>query len=133
MIVESAGKHALGRGMKSIGARIARAVNRVYRRRGAVLEGRYHLRVLGSPRQVRNALAYVLLNRRKHWKPPRSEASPPQLDAASSGRWFDGWVRAPASSDWAEPPEVAQPRTWLLALGWRRHRRIDPAEVPGPA
>jgi hypothetical protein len=26
---------------------------------------------------------------------------------------------------------VAKPRTWLLAVGWRRHGLIDPAEVPG--
>jgi hypothetical protein len=27
-------------------------------------------------------------------------------------------------------PEVARPREWLLAVGWRRHGLIDPA-VPG--
>jgi hypothetical protein len=26
--------------------------------------------------------------------------------------------------------EVARPRSWLLIKGWRRHRLIDPAEVP---
>jgi hypothetical protein len=28
---------------------------------------------------------------------------------------------------------TAKPRTWLLRTGWRRHRLIDPAEVPGAA
>jgi hypothetical protein len=45
-VVESAGKEALGRGMKSLGIRLARAVNRVFGRKGPVLFGRYHLRVL---------------------------------------------------------------------------------------
>ena len=58
LLVESDGKEALGREMKSIAARLARAVNRVFGRRGPVLFGRYHLRALRTPREVRNALAY---------------------------------------------------------------------------
>jgi REP element-mobilizing transposase RayT len=57
LIVEAHGKEALGRGMMSIGARLARAVNRVSRRSGPVLDGRYHHRSLRSPREVRRALA----------------------------------------------------------------------------
>jgi REP element-mobilizing transposase RayT len=59
MIVEAHGKEALARGMMSIGARLARAVNRVGGRSGPVLDGRYHHRSLRSPREVRRALAYV--------------------------------------------------------------------------
>ncbi len=132
LLVESAGKDALGRGMKAISARVARAVQRAFGLKGPVLHGRYHLRVLRSPREVRNALAYVLLNARKHWRERRGSPPPERLDEASSGRWFEGWRRALGSR---EPPsgpsEVAAPRTWLLSIGWRRHGRIDPAEVPG--
>ena len=71
LIVEAQGKEALACGMKSIGARLARAVNRVSGRSGAVLDGRYHHRSLRSPREVRRALAYVLLNARRHCKEPR--------------------------------------------------------------
>ncbi len=134
LIVESAGKQALGRGMKSISARLARAVNRVFGRRGRVLEGRYHLHVLRSRREVRHALAYVLLNARKHWKEQRGAAPPPRLDAASSARWFDGWQRggaAPRAGPEGRSLEVAGPRTWLLRAGWRRYGLIDPTEVPG--
>src|SRR2546425_12240207 len=62
MVVESSGKEALARGMKAVASRFARAVNRIFGRTGPVLFGRYHLRVLRTPREVRNALAYVLLN-----------------------------------------------------------------------
>ena len=85
-IVEAAGKQALGRGMKSIGARLARAVNRVFQRRGPVLYGRYHVRALRSPREVRHALAYVLLNARRHWR-KRYGAVPP-LRLRSLLQWF---------------------------------------------
>ena len=119
--------------MKSISARLARAVNRMYKRRGPVLCGRYHLRVLKTPREVRHALAYVLLNARKHWRERHGQAPTVRIDAASSGRWFDGWKSGALSAGAREPPEVASPHSWLLRVGWRRHGRIDPAEVPGPA
>ena len=52
--------------MKAIGARVARAVNRIGNRAGRVLADRYHARLLPTPREVRNALRYVLLNARRH-------------------------------------------------------------------
>jgi REP element-mobilizing transposase RayT len=129
LVVEASDRAALGRGMKAIGARIARAVNRVLGRRGRVLRDRYHLRVLETPREVRRALNYVLNNARKHLgaRAPRVG----RVDPASSGRWFSGWregVVALARS----PAPVARARTWLLRVGWQRHRLLDPSEVPGP-
>src|SRR5258706_11199282 len=44
LIVEAGDERALGRGMKAIGARLARAVNRVFQRSGPVLADRYHVR-----------------------------------------------------------------------------------------
>jgi REP element-mobilizing transposase RayT len=132
LLVEADDARALGCGMKSIAARVARCVNQVFRRTGAALLGRYHIRALRTPREVRNALAYVLLNARKHWTQRTGSAPPVQLDTASSGAWFDGWIRGldqPLSS--REPPPVASPRTWLLRIGWRRHGLIDLGEVPG--
>ena len=133
LIVEAAGKRALGSGMKSISARLARAVNRVFARKGPVLDGRYHLRVLKTPREVRNALAYVLLNARKHWVERRGAAPPARLDEASSGRWFEGWKKAPRSPTHSPAREVAGARTWLLSKGWRRYGLVDPEEIPGTA
>jgi hypothetical protein len=78
LIVEARSKRALANGMNSIGARLARAVNRVTGRRGPVLEGRYHGRVLGTPREVRRALAYVLLNARRHLLKSRRPSPPPK-------------------------------------------------------
>src|SRR4029079_2153627 len=66
LIVEVRDRGALGCGMKAIGARLARAVNRVAGRTGRVLADRYHSRLLDTPREVRNALRYVLLNARRH-------------------------------------------------------------------
>jgi hypothetical protein len=132
LIVEAKGPEALGRGMKALGARIARAVNRIFRRRGPALADRYHLHVLRTPRQVRSALAYVLLNARRH----ASKVSRGlRCDPASSGCWFDGWRRrpqVPSCQARLRSPPVAEARSWLLRVGWRRHGLIDPLEVPGP-
>ena len=131
LIVEARGKDALARGMKSIGARLARALNRVARRSGPVLDGRYHSRSLRTPREVRRALAYVLLNARRHLQKRRRATSRVLLDPASSARWFDGWRLTVLSAPDADPrADVARPRTWLLRVGWRRHGLVDPAEVP---
>lgn len=130
LIVEATGKHALACGMKSIAARVARAANRVFGRRGRVIADRYHRRTLRTPSEVRRALAYVLLNTRRHLaklgrQPPREAA----VDPFSSGRWFDGWIRRVAG--FLDPPSVSPPHTWLLTVGWRRHGLISPSEVPG--
>ena len=134
-LVEAAGRAALGRGMKSLGARLARAVNRVFGRRGPVLADRYHLRVLRTPREVRHALAYVLLNARRHARKARWVSRRARTDPASSGRWFDGWKKgtaAPAPDAGAGArPAVAPGRSWLVRRGWRRYGLIDPCEVPG--
>ena len=132
-VVEASGREALGRGMKSLAARFARAVNRALGRSGRVLADRYHLRVLRTPREVRNALAYVLLNVRRHLAQRRGRAAVrgAAIDPASSGRWFDGWRRRRGADSRAGPSAVAAPHTWLLETGWRRHGLISPSEVPG--
>jgi REP element-mobilizing transposase RayT len=126
LIVEAQGMQALANGMKSIGARLARAMNRTCGRSGPVLDGRYHHHLLRTPQEVRQTLAYVLLAGRRE----ASRARP--LDPASSARWFDGFrpevvSRFPAARG---DPEVAPAHTWLLKTGWRRHGLVDHGEEP---
>jgi REP element-mobilizing transposase RayT len=130
-IVEAADEGTLARGMKSLGSRLARAVNRVFHHRGRVLAARFHMRILRTPREVRNAIAYVLLNARRHAaKAGRDLRGEERVDPASSGDGFDGWRdRARRAPDRAGG--VAAARTWLLRVGWRRHGLIALAEVPG--
>jgi hypothetical protein len=99
--------------------------------------------MLRTPREVRAALRYVLLNARHHAAGARHRAGTrprrvetPGLDPASSARWFDGWRRREAEERGgeADPPAarpVARARTWLLSVGWRRHGLLDPDDVPG--
>ena len=66
LIVEASDRVALSRGVQGLCIRLARAVNRACGRRGPVFADRYHARALKTPRSVRFALRYVLLNAHKH-------------------------------------------------------------------
>jgi REP element-mobilizing transposase RayT len=112
----------LARGIQGLAIRVARAVNRVLSRRGRVWDGRYHSHLLRSPREVRNALLYVLQNFRKRI---RGAAG---VDPRSSGPWFSGWRRAVTVP--LVPAPVVPARTWLARTGWRRHGLLDPVESP---
>ena len=111
LIVEADGDLPLIRGVQGLAVRCAKRLNRELGRRGAVWDHRYHAHRLGTPREVRAGLEYVLLNFRKHL---RASAG---IDPRSSGGWFDGWVR-PSSPP--EPSPLARGRTWLITVGWRR-------------
>ena len=123
LLVEAEDARPLSRGMKGLLVRMARALNHLWHRAGRVFADRIHARALRTPREVRNALVYVLNNSRKHVGRYRG------TDPGSSGRWFDGWSTATPVA--VELPPVSAARTWLMSIGWRRHGRIDPSERPG--
>ena len=118
LIVEAEDRTALTRGLKGLSVRIARALNKLWRRKGCVFPERYHEVVLTTPRQVRHAIAYVLKNALKHG---HRMPTPDTIDPFASGEWFDGWQDRFRSTGAGEVPLVARARTWLLARGWRRH------------
>lgn len=120
LVVEASSTTALRSGLRGLTIRLARAINRALGRRGQVFSDRYHSRELTSPREIRNALVYVLQNFRKHG------AAGPGTDPCSSARSFDGWTVA--CGPVLEP--FAKARTWLLRRGWRRLGLIDLRERP---
>ena len=65
-IVEAGSKTELSRGMQGMTVRMAKALNRVMQRRGAVFAHRYHAHVLRTPTEVRHGLRYVLGNHAIH-------------------------------------------------------------------
>jgi hypothetical protein len=125
MIVEAQDKQALSRGLRGLTIRTALACNRVLQRRGRVWGDRYHARPLSTPREVRNGLAYVIGNFRKHRPADRSP-----IDPCSSAPWFDGFLETiPSPTD---PPPTSRSHTWLGSTGWRKHGRISIYERPKP-
>lgn len=145
LIVEADDTVTLSRGMAGLTIRLARAINRAAGRKGKVFSERYHTRELSTPRETRNAIVYVVLNRRKHAaKTARAtglaslagSAGSAGIDPMSSGYWFDGW-KTPPTGDRYPPSWVADDavpvrtaRTWLARKGWRRHGLIADDERP---
>lgn len=158
LVVEASDKRALSEGLRSVAIRTARYVNELVNRRGRFWADRWHGRALTSPREVRNALVYVLANFKKHTKTPPSSG----IDAFSSAVLFDGWrgFHSTALMPRAGPPferahergarraargdtplvrslasfvVVSRPTTWLARTGWRRHGLIRVDERPSEA
>lgn len=129
LICEGTNAGAISRGMQGLTIRFSKRLNRVWgRKRGSVFgSDRYYRRDLKTPREVRNALAYLYNNARKHGR----RYSQDRADPCSSGPHFDGWRRKPANWEGPGGSISARPRTYLRRVLWRRRGLVDPAEVPG--
>jgi REP element-mobilizing transposase RayT len=112
MVVEAEDRAALSAGMKAFAVRAARRVNtHALHRRGGLWGDRYHSREVGSPREVRRVLVYVINNHLKH-----GEYEAGLVDPCSSAPWFKGWMQVqPRPPD---PSPVEDATTWLLDRGW---------------
>ena len=143
MIVEAQSKQALSSGMQRLLISAARHINGAVtaetgvRRRGRVVSDRYHASVLGSPRQVRNAIAYVLNNWRRHGEHRAKFARGWLLDPFSSATRFGGWTELEGRDvlfrvrESYEPLFTWLPKTWLLRVGWQLHGSIPATGIPG--
>lgn len=136
LLVEAADGAALESGMRALTISLAKRINRSLERAGKVFEFRYHSTPLTSPRQTRNALAYVLNNWRRHREDERGFHERTMiLDPYSSAIAFSGWADfklAKLPADYI-PLAVSSPQTWLLAKGWEKSRRpIRTSDTPGP-
>ena len=145
LLIEAENKRALARGMQGFQISVARIINtalgpdKYRRRRGPVFADRYHLVVITSPYQARNALSYLLNNWRKHREDRRGEARAWMVDPFSSGFSFPDW-RELEDKDvmWAlpenrkayEPLIVYRPRSWLMEKGWKLGGAISVWDVP---
>jgi REP element-mobilizing transposase RayT len=136
LLVEASDKRALSSGVRSIAIRIARYVNDLLSRRGPFWGDRWHGRALTSPREVRNALVYVLANFRKYAR----RTVPAGIDPFSSGAWFDGWKawrHSEQGPPFAERPRwpnddcpISRAQSWLACVGWRRRGLLGLEEAP---
>jgi REP element-mobilizing transposase RayT len=128
LLVEADDEAALSHGMQGVTASLARRINRLLGRQGAVFADRYHARALPTPTEVRRAIAYVLNNHRKHEGAPANS-----VDPLSSARWFPRWRdRLPAAKGSAPVPHT---ETWLMKWGWleRAGGLLRLEEGPAPA
>jgi len=102
-IVEAPDAERLGRAMKGLEVRMARALNNVMQRTGPAFADRYHAHALRSPTEVANAINYVLGNAMIHAKRTGRSVDPDAVDLLTS---------------YGHRQLVAQAHTWLLRIGW---------------
>lgn len=125
LIVEADDNATLESGIKSFAIRFSLGVRALINIKGSLFNGRYHLHILKTPREVKNAIAYVLQNFAKHTKLLL------HIDQFSSAAWFGGWSKLFGAAragpilegrDGARklPEFLSPPRTWLGREGWQR-------------
>jgi len=135
LICEASDGGVLSRGLQGLGIRVAKALNRTLGRKGSVFADRYHSRILKTPREVRNVLAYVLGNERRHAAQRGARRPAGWLDRCSSARFFDcyrGRDKALVVDAWmGRLVPVAPASCWLITTGWRRCGLLSIDAVPG--
>ena len=134
LLVEAGDRNTLSRGLQGLAIRIAKALNRLWRRRGTVFADRYHDRILKTPREVRNALVYVLANGKKHAAAGRAVQVAQAIDPFTSAPWFDGFRETLVIRGLETIPRpVTEAHTWMLCIGWRRHGLLSVHDLPASA
>jgi REP-associated tyrosine transposase len=133
-IVEAEDRTSLSRGLQGLLVRLTRALNKLWGRKGKVLSDRYHDHILKTPREVRNAIRYVLANGKKHAAEGCEVSVPQPIDTCSSAPWFDGFIESITVRhlEGVVRP-VTDARTWLLNIGWRKHGLLSVFELPATA
>ncbi len=124
-------KNPLASGISGFKISFAKRLNNLLGRKGPVFSDRYHREDLETPRQVRHALRYVLLNYRKHGWLTFGDGA---YDVYSTAFHFKGWLEPPPP-EYAfdlDPFPIPSARTWLLGTGWRVHGLLDLTDTPGP-
>ena len=126
LLIEAESKQELARGMQGLMIRIAKRLNRYWRRRlGSVFADRYFARAVEGAHAIKRALAYVLNNARKHgaW------SSPIAPDPFSSGRWHTGFFGPRYICRPFRAPPVVPARDLYLSMPSFRNLALD--FVPG--
>ena len=123
VIVEAENRDAVASGMNGLQVRLIKRLNKLWQRQGTIFVDRYHDKVITTPRQMRNALLYVLQNAKHH-----EIDLPDPIDPCTSGVAFDGW--ASPSIPVRSLRTVVPAQTWLLTTGWKRHGLVGLDEVP---
>ena len=132
VIIETTDKRTMRSGVSGLVIAFAKRLNKeiLARRTGKVWGDRYHAHELASPREVRNALAYVYSNYKKHGYVTYGRGF---VDPYSSALLFDKWTEDVITMP-TDPRPPDKPRTWLLGEGWwTKHGRLHPNELPRDA
>jgi REP element-mobilizing transposase RayT len=139
LIVEANNERELAKAMKGFLVRVAKALNKMWKRKGSVFADRYHVRIVKNSMsavfKLRTLIRYVLQNARKHG----IQLPPDRPDPYSSGPWYRSWVGHQGETFSDEPCPVQDPRFMELQCARRGTLELDerpsayvpPAPTPG--
>ncbi len=131
LIVESENKKEMAKGMQALTISLAKSINGLCKRRGKVFVDRYHLHILKTPQEVKNALIYLFKNAARHYK-LKNIFDPYSSLIAFSHREkllnMVGFLVPKFSSSFEEICDhlaeitqmVDQPKSYLLKIGWQK-------------
>jgi len=112
LLVEADSQRALSRAMQGLSVRIAKGLNAMMNRKGAVFADHYFARLLESPTKLVKAIAYVKGNHTHHFGHHGTDP-------------YSSW----ALEENDRRKVLARPQSWLLRVGWRR---VDPDLFASP-
>jgi REP element-mobilizing transposase RayT len=115
LVAEARDRRAVTRAMQGFMIAFAKSLNKILARAGKVWADRYYARDIVGSREMKNVLAYVFHNAKKHGT-LRTRA----VDMFSNAVLFDGWEEKfliYGFDDWPRP----NPRTRMLRSWWRAH------------
>ena len=111
---------ALRRGMQGLNIRLARAINRIFNRKGKVFADRFHARVVRGFNAIKKALSYVVQNARKHQV---------AIPAGKWDRYSSGHYRRTYSIDPKDLPFLRASGSFLMMCATLQ---LLSSEFPGP-
>ena len=111
---------ALRRGMQGLNIRLARAINRLFDRKGKVFADRFHARAVRGFNAIKKALRYVVQNARKHHVP---------IPAGQWDRYSSGHYRHANTSTRQQLPILHAAFPFMIMCATLQLR---PSEFPGP-
>lgn len=136
MIAEANSNETLATGMRSFGSSFGKNLRKLSGGTGPVFDGRFHMRPLTTPSEMKNALAYVLQNFAKH------EDLIHHYDRYSSAPYFKNWKelfghkRGPLLEDEESSPSLpkflSSPKSWLASVGWMQAKTAAPRSSESP-
>ena len=133
LLCESDDRASVSRVMQGIMISLARRLNRLWNRTGKVFLDRYHRVDKRSPREVRNAIRYVLMNARKH-RPRETrydvcvtnakgeviQRTTTVLDPFSTAHQVKAWLEPFVYDPIVAESPIVKPKSWLARDGWHQ-------------
>ena len=118
LLVDADNEQSLSRAMQGFNIRLAKAINKLWHRRGKVFRDRFHAKWAKGVNSIRRAARYVMQNARRHGL----HVPAGQPDRYSSGLWYP-WLEDDICPP-DRPSPVVPPRelSWMWAAlrsAWR--------------